>query len=168
MKTYLYKKDFEINAPPLIDMIRLSSIYNKFQDLKVCYDHEKNLMSSVEVTMIEVLLSEDEDALSSIINDYSPACDMQVRYNLKNDLITPAMIYGREIVAHMGANNVFLSKSNEHISQISSELDDITKDLNNGSLRQAYFKCLALTPKDYISQNEINEFTKRVGWFLGL
>ena len=165
---YWYKKNFIVHPEPLIDMIKLSSIKEKFESLKVCYNQETSTMDIIEVYMKEVLVSEDEDVLVEIINEYSPSCEMQVRYDLESSLINPAMSYGREIIAKMGTNNVYKQKSDAQIQAISASTKDLVDDLLTGSLKQAYFKCLVMQPDENISQEEIDEFTKRVGWFLGL
>lgn len=165
---YWYKKDHEINAVVLIDLIKLSDLKSKFESLKVVYNIETLRMDTVEIYMNEVLLSEDEDKLSSIINEYSLSHPLEVRQNLENTLINPAMSYGREIVAKMGTNNVYQNKTDEQIAAISLQFNEMIIDLLTGSLKQAYYKCLSLEPNENISQDEIEEFTKRIGWFLGL
>lgn len=165
---YWYQKDHIIHAEPLIDMIKLSSIRLKFESLKVVYNTETKCMDTVEIYTTEVLVSEDEDVLVNIINEYSTTCEMQVRHDLESSLINPAMSYGREMIAKMGTNNVYKNKTDAQIQAISIALSGLTMDLLTGSLKQAYYKCLALQADENISQDEINEFTKRIGWFLGL
>jgi hypothetical protein len=165
---YYYTKDHEINPVVLVDLIKLSSLSTKFESLKAVYRPDSHMMDSVEVYMSEVLLSEDEDILIDIINDYSQSCEMEIRYNLERDLINPAMGYGRELLAKFGSLNVYKQKTDAQIQALTSTMQPLIIDLLTGSLKQAYSKALALLPDENITAEEISEFQKRIGWFLGL
>lgn len=165
---YYYTKPHAINGVVLMDMIKLSSLKPKLESLKVVFNPDTDEMDTVEIYMIEVLQSTDEDILAQIINEYSPSYSLEARYHLENSLINPAMSYGREIIAKMGTNNVYLQKTDAQIQAISANFQPLIMDLLTGSLKQAYYKVLDIQPDANITQAELDEFKSRIGWFLGL
>lgn len=165
---YYYVKDFDVNSAVLMDILRLSTLKPKLENLKIEYNADTSLMGIIHVYMNEVLVSEDEDILIGIINDYTLTCEMQIRYNIETELINPAMSYGREMLAKFGTNNVYRQKTDEQIQGISESFQPLILDLLTGSLKQAYYKALALEASESTTQEEIDEFQQRIGWFLGL
>lgn len=165
---YYYKKDFDINSAVLIDMLRLSSISQHFNSLKISFDPDIGKMGIAEVYTHEPLALEDEDSLISVINSYTLTCEMQIRYNIEKTLITPAMQYGNEILAKFASNNFYRQKSDAQVDALIEGYPELIHSLITGSLTKSYREFSIMEANENITQEEINEFKARVGWFLGI
>ena len=165
---YYYTKDFDVNSAVLMDMLRLSSLKPKLDNIRIGYNPDIDKMGTIEVFMTEVLQSEEEDILIGIINEYSLTCPMQIRYNLETTLINPAMSYGQEILAKFASSNLYLQKTDAQIDALVEGYPELIHSLITGSLTKAYREFASMPANENITQAEIDEFKARLGWFLGI
>ena len=122
---------------------------------------------NVMVTANVVLDSTQEDALIAVINGYMTN-PLKARRMIEDNTMQPAMSFGMEFLKKFSANNVYLGKTSAQIDALLAAYPDLIHACLTGSLLSLYATMLSMTASANISQDEIDEFTKRIQIYLGI
>lgn len=122
---------------------------------------------NVSIETTAVLLSAEEDELNTAINGYS-ANPLVVRYQIEHNTMNPAMTYGMNFLAKFSANNLYLGKTALQINTLLDTYPELIHAAITGSLVALYQTMCTMVADANISQEEIDEFKKRLEIYLGI
>lgn len=114
-----------------------------------------------------VLSSSEEDELIAIVNNYDSSPLIQRKY-IKDNYATPAMGFGADFIAEFGANNVALGKTEAQIDSLIADNPTLISAALSGSIKSLHRIISDLVADANISQDEIDEFKRRLEVYLGL
>lgn len=159
-----------LDSEVLEEAIRLrTTLHKDFVGCKVELNHDGTApQNNVELSFSKVLTSAEWDSVAVILNEIGPSYDLQIRKGIENGTMTWAMAEGMKLMAQLSANNVYRGKTAEQIERILVKTEPIIRSLVTGSLKTTYAQFSAMAPDGDISQEEIDEFKKRLEIILGL
>lgn len=124
--------------------------------------------SSVTVSFSEALTVSEHDELNVIVSDYSETHELVVRDSIERNVMSAAMLFGQTFLTKFAANNIYRGKTSEQINSLLSTYPTLILAAQTGSLNTLYAVISSMVPADNISQEEIDEFKKRLELYLGL
>lgn len=123
---------------------------------------------NVELEFSRALVSSEQDEISNLVNEIGPSYDLAIRKNIEKNTMVWAMETGKTILSQFSANNVYRQKSNDQIDALVENYSHLINSLITGSLTKAYREFNQMVPDENISQEEIDEFIKRMQIALGI
>jgi len=168
MEKYYYTKS--VIADVLQDMISLDNVLRPLvKNVSVTTNSDGSIPDdNIEISTDIVLDSAQLDALAVVINAYSPAHALVVRYGIETNVMTPAMQYGYNFLSKLSANNIYLGKTAAQINALLADYPELIHAALTGSLISLYTVISTMTADANISQDEIDEFKLRLEIYLGI
>jgi hypothetical protein len=123
---------------------------------------------NIELHFTRALISSEQDEITSLVNMIGPSYDLMIRKNLEKNTMAWAIKSGQEIIAQLGANNLYRGKDASQIKALAIDYPDLVHSLITGSLQTTYGIFSVMAPSANISQEEIDEFKLRLEIILGL
>jgi hypothetical protein len=123
--------------------------------------------NNVVVECSRGLFSEEYDKLVAIVNNYDTHRFVR-RYAIKQAYVNPSMSFGMDFLADYSANNVEREKTQEQIFAMMSAYPLVPILCMTGAMESLYGLMLTMEAGPFITQEEINEFQKRLAIYLGV
>jgi hypothetical protein len=162
-------------------MLNMSkSVYRKILSINITTYSNSEMVEddNIEIIISELLLSEELDELNNAINSYENTGELATRYNIEINTMNRASDFGNSLVQKFASNNIYRGK---HITEI--ERNGVTKPITShivdehltlivnmltGSLTDVYRTMSTLPPDELITQEELDEFKRRLEIYLGV
>ena len=131
---------------------------------------------NVRIYSVVALTSEEQDSLTAAINEYSNEHEYAVRSDIEINLLNDTAYFGQTLMEKIAANNVYKGKHLELSSDgVRTKTRALLEDnvaliisLLSGSLGEAYYYASSYVADEIMSQEEIDEYKKRLELKLGL
>lgn len=165
-----YKYTLKCEPSVVSDIIILNDILRPLFD-GISYSEKKD--GSIEelnlkIKMNKVLLLAEETELIGLINSYGPENMFVQRDIIKREYVTPNQSWAMDFIMEMGANNVQREKTGQQVATLMSAYAGLMMAAIGGSVPSIYAVVCSMVADDNISQEEINEFKKRLEIKLGI
>lgn len=111
------------------------------------------------------LTKREEDILYKTITSYNPTSPLEKKIQSR---ISSAMDFGKQIMVEFAAQNVMRGITIDQVNKITNKFAHIQLLLLNGSLYSALQEIQNLKPDDWVRQQDIDTFVKKIKTFLGI
>ena len=167
MSPYHYTLDANVDV--LTDIIHMNDTLRPLvQNVSVCKNLDGTYGSdNVEITTYAHLSTADNTELDTVVNGYGTH-PYVARKGIEDNVMNPAMEFGRSFLRKFSANNIALGKTGAQINALLSTYPALIDACLTGSLNSLYATVSGMVPDANISQGEIDEFTKRLEIYLGI
>jgi hypothetical protein len=135
-------------------------------------DHLKDSMeygvteSNLVLDFNRALISEEKDEIANLINNLDDTHELVIRKKIKEVIIKDKFVFGNEFIQIFSANNEYREKSQAQILGMMQKYPDILMLCLSGSIESLYYVLSNMQEDEFISSQEIEEFKKRVEFFL--
>ncbi len=135
-------------------------------------DHIKNLGYQYEEDNLllhfdKALLADERDEIVNLVNNLNDEYDLVARDKLQKNIIKDKMVFGKNFMEVFAANNAYRNKTAQQIGGMLAKYPSLITCCLTGSIETLYGLLLIIEADENISQEEIDEFRKRVEIFLG-
>ena len=164
-----YEYTLDADGSILGDIIKMDDTLRPLiQNIKVTRNIDNTFPeNNVEITANIVLNSDQEDVLIGVINNYATH-PYKTRKTIEDTVMNPAMAFGMDFLKKFSSNNLYLQKTDEQIGALLDTYPSLVIACITGSLKALNFTIMGMTANENISQEEIDEFKKRVQLYLGI
>lgn len=165
MEKYYFTKwiDGEVLQEAIVLRTSLSEL---FCGIRILGTPENIPDDNIEICTTRALYSHEQDEITNIINVIDENYDLWVRKKIEKQTMSWAIKEGQEVIAQIGANNIYRGKDENQTDRLVENYPNLLNALGTGSLKKAYREFLAITPNDDFTQEELDEFVKRMEYLL--
>jgi len=140
-------------------MIYRSNVYPKY------VKHVAN--TTLIVITAQELKTEEFDELNQLVESLDENYDLAIRKDFKNNIIKKKKQFGSDFIDEFSAMNHANNKSTIQIMNLIGKYPSIPILCLTGSIETLYVVISSIQPDEDITQQEIDEFKKRIEIFLG-
>ena len=174
MERYYYTKD--VKQAPFVDLLRIRLSKDLWRKIRIATRStaEDNVCIESDI----VLTSDELDEIAVAINEYSNAHPFVMRHQVELETMNPNATFGQVLIDKISSNNIVRNRhmtlvddngTPKSLSQIMIERNQLLIiSLLIGSLDIAYQMTLSFTPDETITQEEIDEYLKRLELQMGI
>ena len=156
---FVYEFEKNVDGEILEEIILYrSSFYQKFI--------KKVANEKTEVITREELTDQELQELESIIYSIDDNHDLTIRKRLIKSTIKKKMLFGEEFINQFSAMNHANGKTTDQILGLLSKYPSLPTLCLTGSIESLQVIMETIVPDEYITEDELNEFKRRVDIFL--
>ncbi len=130
------------------------------------FSKDEELTDNLVFHFNTALTSDQKDELANLMNDIDDNYDLVVRQKIQNGIIKDKMNFGKQFISMFAANNEYQDKTSEQVGLMLTKYPSLIMCCLTGSIESLYYIVSTIEPDEAITQEEINEFKKRLEIFL--
>lgn len=166
IEKYYFTKN--VNDEVLDEAIKLrSDLGNIYLGSSVEINQDESVNDdNIEIRFNRAITAAEKDQIINLINLIDDNYDLVIRKKIEQDTMVRSMQFGQQFLAQFSANNIYRGKSAVQVAAIIQTYPDLINYALTGSMSGLHYMVSNMTPDENISQEEIDEFKKRIEFFL--